>query len=163
MGSTFSKTINISQNPGNSFDPLISSSGNTIYIVWTDEAGQDASDVLFKRSTNGGSSFTHVRNLSSNLASAKELSLSKDGPNVQVAWEDTSKVNSEIFPKRSTNLGMDFNPRVDVSNSPGTSIVPKTASLNGIIYVTWIERVSDSESDLLFVKGIDNTVSVFGN
>jgi hypothetical protein len=163
MGSTFSKSINISQNPSQSFEPLISSSGNTIYVVWTDEAGQSASDVLFKRSTNGGSSFTHVRNLSSNLASAKDPSLSKDGSNVQVAWEDTSNGNSEIFLKKSSNLGMDFNPRVDVSNSPGTSIMPKTASFNGIIYVTWIERVSDSESDLLVVKSTDSTASIFGN
>jgi hypothetical protein len=165
MGSTFSKTINVSQNPSGSFDPIISSSGNTIYVVWTDEAAQGASDVLLKRSTNGGTTFSHVRNLSTNLAAA-EPSISKDGSNVQVAWEDTSKGNREIFLKKSTNLGMDFNPRVDVSNTPGDSISPKTVSSDGVIYLTWLERVTDSGTDLQFVRSTESTTSpanIFGN
>jgi hypothetical protein len=163
QGSTFSKTINVSQNPTFSNDPIISSSGNTLYVVWSDEAGQGASDILFKRSTNGGSSFTHVRNISSNLASAKDPSLSKDGSNVQVAWEDKSKGNPEVFLKKSTNFGMNFNPRVDVSNTAEDSRNPKAVSSDGIVYVTWLETVSDSGSDLLFVKSSENTANVFGN
>ena len=159
MGSTFSKTLNLSENPGGSFEPLISSSGDTIYVVWTDEAEQGGSDILLKRSTNAGASFGHLRNLSKNLAS-DEPSISKDGPNVQVAWEDNSRANSEIFLKRSTNLGMDFNQRIDISNTPGDSIAPKTVSSNGIIYVTWIERGSGS-ADLLFVKSTNSQSNVF--
>jgi hypothetical protein len=61
---------------------------------------------------------------------------------------------------------MDFNPRVDVSNTPGDSFIPKTVSSDGVIYLTWLERVADSGTDLQFVRSIESTTSpanIFGN
>ena len=149
-GSTFDSPANISNNPSRSLDPIITNSGNTVYIVWTD--GPDPnSDILFRRSVNKGATFDPLKNLSNNLGRSFEPFLTKDGNNVQVSWQDTSFGNDEILIRSSTDLGKNFNPAVDVSNSMSKSVLPKAAGANGIVYLTWIEQTPNSD-DLLFTK-----------
>ncbi len=66
-GQTFSTPDNISENTGNSFDvePQISSEGNNVYVVWTDDAHGNI-DIFFSFSQDGGLTFSEPDNLSEN-------------------------------------------------------------------------------------------------
>jgi hypothetical protein len=44
-------------------DPAIAASGNNVYVVWK-ESSQDARDIWYRRSTNGGANFGSIVNLS---------------------------------------------------------------------------------------------------
>ena len=75
-GQTFSTPpINISQNSGDSFGPLIAVEGNNVYVAWDDETPGN-SDIFFARSTDNGQTFsTPPLNISKNSGSAFELQI----------------------------------------------------------------------------------------
>ena len=47
---SFGGIKNLSNNAGDSRDPLVDVSGNIVYVVWVDQT-TGAGDILFKRST----------------------------------------------------------------------------------------------------------------
>ena len=55
-GATFGPTINLSMDPGDSFDAAIAVSGNNVYVVWVDNTLGNL-DIFYKRSTDGGTTF----------------------------------------------------------------------------------------------------------
>ena len=56
-GKTFHNTINLSNNIGHSRLPIMSSTGNNVYVVWSDDTNRRNPDFLYKRSTDGGKTF----------------------------------------------------------------------------------------------------------
>jgi ethanolamine utilization microcompartment shell protein EutL len=65
-GANFGGTVNLSNSVGSSFRSAITASGNNVYVVWNDtiQAGGIQSDILYRRSTNGGANFGGTVNLS---------------------------------------------------------------------------------------------------
>jgi hypothetical protein len=77
-GLTFSKEINLSNNPGFSEHPQIAISGNNVYVVWIDDTLSPSTsttssttvtatknkEILFRKSIDGGNTFDKVINLS---------------------------------------------------------------------------------------------------
>ena len=70
-GSTFPNLIkNLSDNAGTSLGPAIAVSGNNVHVAWDDDTPGNP-DILYRRSTDGGASFTDpIKNLSSNTGSS---------------------------------------------------------------------------------------------
>ena len=59
-GQTFSTPDNLSEEyTGDSNGPQISSSGNNVYVVWTDSTLPGNDEILFAFSTNNGLTFHH--------------------------------------------------------------------------------------------------------
>ena len=80
---TFRGTKNLSNNDGDSTNPLVEATGNIVYVVWTDESKGNG-DILFKRSTDGGKSFDKTINLSNNNGESSEPRIAKSGNNLYV-------------------------------------------------------------------------------
>ena len=76
--------------------PAIAVSGNTVHVVWDDNTPGNF-DILYRRSTNGGVSFTEpIKNLSSNTGISFQPAIAVSGSNVHVVWEDETSGNSDI-------------------------------------------------------------------
>jgi hypothetical protein len=95
-GLTFSKEINLSNNPGFSEHPQIAASGNNVYIVWIDNSpitgSSDAENkkILLRKSVNNGNTFGETTILSSNnSADSINQEITATGNNVYVVWQDT--------------------------------------------------------------------------
>ena len=85
---TFGSTKNLSNNDGDSFDPLIEASGNNVYTVWRDSVEEDA-DIFFKRSATSGDSFQSTKDLSNGIdGDAQDQRIAKEGNNVYVVWSE---------------------------------------------------------------------------
>ena len=63
-GRTFSTPVNISNTAQNSFDPLLTTEGNNVYVVWREEVTPDNSEIFFTSSNNNGRTFSSPNNLS---------------------------------------------------------------------------------------------------
>lgn len=70
-GLTFSKEINLSNNPGFSEHPQIAISGNNVYVAWIDYNTSSPSttiaknkEILFRKSVDDGNTFDKIINLS---------------------------------------------------------------------------------------------------
>jgi hypothetical protein len=86
-GLTFSTPDNISENTGSSFVPQISSEGDNVYIVWTDDTPGN-NDIFFSVSTDGGLIFSEPDNISENVGGSFEPQISsttsQENPNSEI-------------------------------------------------------------------------------
>lgn len=62
-------STNLSNNSGNSTDPQIALYQNDVYVIWSDDSGGNG-DIYFKRSTDNGTTFGSIENLSNNLGNS---------------------------------------------------------------------------------------------
>jgi hypothetical protein len=64
-GMTFGPTKNLSNNAGFSHFPAIATLENNVYVVWQDQNNiSEDNEILFRKSTDGGSNFGNTINLS---------------------------------------------------------------------------------------------------
>jgi hypothetical protein len=128
-GETFPNVImNLSDNALPSTFPSIAASGNNVHVVWQDET-LAPTDILYRRSIDGGSSFTEpTENLSNNTGDSAFPAISVADNNVYVVWADGTPGPLEILYRPSTDNGVTFDPTAtNLSASTGVSNTPSIA------------------------------------
>jgi len=132
------RLTNDSANSVTSFNSgwCIAASGNTLHVVWYDD--RDGNDeIYYKRSTDGGTSWSADIRLTNNSQSSENPSVAVSGANIHVAWHDNRDGNLEIYYKRSTDGGLTWGADTRLSSSPGLSARPSVAVSGSDVQVTW--------------------------
>ena len=88
----------------------IAISDDNIYVAWpTNKTGNY--EVMFRASTDGGSTFTDKINLSNSTdAESQDVQIAADNGNVIVTWWERNATSSEPVVAISTNNGTTFAP-----------------------------------------------------
>ena len=153
-GANFGDVINLSNNAGNSLLPAVASSGNRVYVVWNDNTSGN-NEILYKRSVNGGATFSATMNLSNNAGNSLQSAIAASGNNVYVLWTDDTTGNNEILYRRSTVGGVNFEPTVNLSNNAGNSRDPSIATLSANnAYVVWGDDTTGG-AEILYRRSTD--------
>ena len=124
-------------NSGSSSNPAIAAdSNNHIHVVWHDSAPGNY-DIYYKKSTNGGATWTTKR-LTWKSSHSWKAAIAVDSNNhIHVVWEDDAHGKSEIYYKKSTNGGTTWTTKRLTWNS-GYSWRPVIAAdTNNHIHVVW--------------------------
>ena len=164
-GASFGKIINLSNDPGDSYNPHLAIDGKNVYVIWVDgtPGPYGNPDILFRRSTNGGTTFDTTINVSENPGFSTEPEIAVSGKNVYVVWRDNTPGNEEIYFKRSINNGASFGSLVYVSDNstkPINSVRPQIAANANNVYLVWSKGNFDQgRSDVLFKRSINNGAS----
>jgi hypothetical protein len=109
-GNTFSVPRNLSNNSGYSVGPMLSTSGNNVYVVWSDRSPGD-NEVFFANSIDGGNTFNKSINLTNEMGCkypcrvgfggrsiSPQISATTDSrPRVYVVWNDLTNSKSDII------------------------------------------------------------------
>lgn len=161
-GSTFSSPKDISNASGLAQNPQmgVDAKGN-INVIWQDNTPPDFnSDIYFARSSDGGVTFSSPLNISSTAGFSGNSFLTVDaGANINVAWEDNTPGNKDIFFSHSTDSGATFSAPLNLSNDPGLSLAADIAAdRNGNINVTWQDATSGI-SQILFSRFASGAVA----
>jgi hypothetical protein len=171
-GVNFAPSRNISNSPGESFDPRISISDRDVYVVWVDYSlgNSTKSDVMLIRSTNGGANFASAENLSNSPGESSDPRIALSENNVYVVWEDTgSKTgNSEVKIVRSADSGVTFTSAENLSNNDGISFDPRVVASGSNVYVVWEDTTTTTEpgaegSSDIFLARSTNNGATFGS
>src|SRR6266850_308680 len=129
-GDKFSPPLSISKDLGSSFNAQLALDANgNINVAWEDHAGNR--DTFFTRSTDSGTSFPTIVNLSddSGLSIAAQMAADKDG-NLNVVWQDdtsgftpglTSPVSQILFSRLPAEAGA--NQRPSITSQPANQTV----------------------------------------
>jgi hypothetical protein len=159
-GNTFSKPIKLTQSANNiivdSEFPSIASFENNVYLVWQ-ENSTGFFDVLLKKSTDGGNTFSDKPiNLSNNSGNSAYPKIALYGNTSYVVWEDNSTGNFDILLKKSTDGGNTFSDKpINLSKNKGNSSDPKVFSdEKNDIFVVWDDD-SPGNADIFFTKSTD--------
>jgi hypothetical protein len=159
-GATFGPIINLSDNQGISNHPAIAVSSDNVYVVWHDETPGNF-DILYRRSTDGGASFTEsTKNLSDNPGGSFSPAISAFENNVHVVWQDFSPGNNDILYTRSVDGGSTFPEMVkNLSDNSGTSsdiaFNPAIATVGDTVHVVWDDS-TPRNFEILYTRSVDN-------
>ena len=96
-------------------DAPLAISGDNIYVAWwTNETGND--EVMFRASTDGGSSFGDKINLSNTTdADSTRAEIDSDADSVVVTWWETNQTDDTPVMKVSNDNGETFGPALSLS------------------------------------------------
>src|SRR5712672_3345151 len=162
-GATFSAPANLTTNTTGSIGPQMAIGvDGSINVVWEDDFNFQ-SDISFRRSTDGGLTFSPTinsvaTNLSNNSGNSFGAQVAVDlSGNIEVVWTDNTSRNNDILFTRSSDGGATFAPTKNLSNSAGDSgnaLVGVDA--NGNIYVAWQDNVPPAfNKDIYFAHSSD--------
>jgi hypothetical protein len=87
-------------------------SGDNIYIAWwTNNTANGNEEVMFRASTDGGSTFSNKTNLSNSTnANSTRVEIAGEGNNVIVTWWETNQTSDIPVARISTDAGQTFGP-----------------------------------------------------
>ena len=149
-GKTWTIPVDVSNTPGVSSQPAIALERNgALDVAWRDTSSdEDAADVYFSRSTDGGRTWTPPVDVSNTPGASSEPSVvaASDGT-LHIIWSDTSKgtKNKDIYYSYSKDGGKTWGkdallPAVDISNTAGSSSEPKLViDSDDQLHAVWVD------------------------
>jgi len=158
-GDTWASSKRLTNNAGNSENPSISVDALNIYVVWQDDTitadnTTGDSEINFRESNDGGSTWQVPQTLTSNAGSSLSPTIAASGSNVYVAWKDNTPGNYEIFMKKSANGGTTWLTNKKLTTNASTSLNPSIAVNGSNVYVTWEDNIPGNY-EIYFKKSVD--------
>lgn len=170
-GVTFSKPMNLSDNPGDSAFPRMAINGNDVFVTWYDYS-QGQSEVMFAKSLDLGDTFTSY-NISDNISASYNPWIAAYSDFVYLVWNDGGKSqeleiggktkivdvlvgDTDIMLGVSDDKGQNFEIK-NISNMTGDSINSRMRISDNSVYLTWKQGLPNS--DIFFSKSIDSPFS----
>ncbi len=164
-GNSFGSPIILTGSAGTSFPPVITVQGSNIYLAWRQNVAAGNDDIFFDASSNNGTSFGSVVNLSNNPGESFNPEIAATGSNVYVVWPDSNPGHFQTFFRGSTNNGVTWSPSIsqsalNLSSDPGIAIEPQVAASGNGVYVSW--RDSTLGNSQIFFKASNTNGASFG-
>jgi hypothetical protein len=151
-GVTWTTSKNLTNNAGAFYNPAIAADGSNIYIVWEDYT-MGVSEIYFKKSDNGGATWSKKKNLANNLGDSWYSAIAVNGSNIYVVWSDCTPGNYEIYFKKSDDKGVTWTTSKNLTNNAGLSDDPAIAVDGPNIYVVWDDD-TPGNYEIYFKKGV---------
>jgi hypothetical protein len=157
-GSKFSGIKNLSRNnTGDSISPRIVSSGNNVYVVWTDyEPGKN--EIFLRASNDNAATFGGIKNVSWSEGDSYDPKMAVAGnSSVYVLWEDSSfrDFTFDLIFRASNNAADTFQNKVNIGRYVGEiADHGQIAGTGNNIFVIWSEapRYSYPPSYKIFLE-----------
>jgi len=94
-------------------------SGDNVYVVWwTNDTANNNEDVIFRASTDGGTSFGDKINLSNSTdADSTRAEIDSDADSVVVTWWETNQTDDTPVMRVSTDNGATFGPQLQLATN----------------------------------------------
>jgi hypothetical protein len=155
--------IRLTWNNGDSENPSISrDSGNRIHVIWNDNT-PIYNQIFYKRSTNGGLTWSALSQLTWNDGGSCDPMIAADtSSGIHVVWRDKSPGNWEIFYKRSTDSGISWSGPTRLTWNGENSLYPVIAVDSGDgIHVVWHD-MNPGNWEIFYKKSTDGGISWSG-
>ncbi len=128
--------------------PAITSSGQTVLVVWHGRRPGTASfDVFLRRSLDGGRTWEPAAALTASHAAAHSA-VALDGLTAQVVWVDTRSGLSEVRTRHSSDGGASWGKERQLSaGRRANSWVPTVEVAGDAVHVAWVDTQDGNEEE----------------
>lgn len=116
----------------------IASNGNSVHVVYTDD-GAGNLEIFYRRSTNSGLNWEAETRLTNSADSSVLPSIALSGTTLHLVWQDKRDGNTEIYYKRSSNNGLNWETDFRFTNTSINSNNPCISVSGSYINVVWQE------------------------
>lgn len=149
-GKTYGDVLRLSPGiPSAVFNPKVSSEGNNVYVVWQGDSQSGNQDILMRKSTDNGKTFSKEINVSNDPAGSGNPEIKVNSSSVFVVWDGTTPGSNEIFYRKSINNGSNFDGIKNLSNDGGISYEPKVVLNKKNIEIYWRDYKNGHEEILM--------------
>lgn len=140
---TWGPDVRLTYAPGSALGPELAVWKDTLYVVWWDTrpiGGNNAREIYFKRSTNGGGTWSPDLKLSLADSSAVGPDIASRHDTVHVVWTDYRRLGySIIYYRRSTDAGVTWGSETPLSPLNGNVNYPTIVLGDSQeVYVVWM-------------------------
>lgn len=156
-GLSWQSDFRLTNNSFNSANPTVAVSGSLVIIAWQDNRnGQH--QIYFKRSIDGGISWGQDTRITNNSAFSGNPSVSISGSFINLVWNDDRDGNFEIYHKRSTDGGLNWEADNRLTNNSFDSEFPSIAASGQGVHIVWYDS-RDGNGEIYGKRSIDGGVS----
>jgi len=152
-GVTWKSAMRLSNSPLDSSTLAIAVNTSYVYVVW-DKVAADDTAIFFRRSADNGATWQAVQQITNNTGGSWTPSLAANGAELQLAWDDDTAGNFDIYFKKSTNRGGTWQTQKRISNNSGSSRNTALAVANGNVVVAWNDQ-TPGNNEIYFRKSAD--------
>jgi hypothetical protein len=153
-GTSFENVRNLSNDASDSHNQEMAAFGNNVYVVWADRNEQENTSILFRPSTDGGTTFNETIKIGSHSSVGSFPKVAANGDDVYVAWNVIGGGTDDglYFAKSSdrgstfgdiTKLGEDISGESQIAAYNGTVILVSggldLAEVNGLFLIKSID------------------------
>ena len=159
---TWIATERLTWSPGNSYYPSVAvDSNNHIHVVWEDYSSGFA-EVYYKRSTNGGVTWSQKRLTWTSGGSWAPAIAADSNNHIHVVWHDDTWGNLEIYYMRSTDGGVTWGSAKRLTwNGGDSNYAAIAADSNNRIHVAWHDSTPGNH-EIYYIKSTNNGVTWAG-
>ncbi len=155
-GISWGKEIRLINDIHESFLPSISVSGLYVHVAWFDR--RENEEIYYNHSSDGGTTWGTNLRLTTNPAYSEFTSISVSVSVVHVVWMDFRDSNWEIYYKRSTNGGINWEADKRLTTNSSMSWYPSVSSSGSVVHVAW-QEYRDYNWDIYYKRSTDGGIS----
>ena len=151
----------LTNNTARSNRPSVTVSGSVVLAVWVDERDGNE-EIYFKRSTDGGESWSLDTRLTNNTSFSRKPSVRASGSTVHVVWYDYRDGGPEIYYKRSSDAGVSWETDTRLTNNIYNSYYSSVAVSGSVVHVVWIDE-RDWDAEIYYKRNLTGNVTGLEN
>ncbi|MBI5401986.1 MAG: exo-alpha-sialidase [Ignavibacteriae bacterium] len=135
-GVTWGTDTRLSNNTNVSKTPSVAISGSVVNVVWCDLRDGNE-EIYLKRTTNAGANWGTETRLTIDTNSSTFPSITMSDSFTHIVWKDKRNGNAEIYYKRSTNAGVNWEADTRLTNNTSNKDYASLAASNSMVHVLW--------------------------
>jgi hypothetical protein len=160
-GISWGSDTRLTNNSALSQSPSVSVSGSVVHVLWEDERDGNF-EIYYKRSTDGGITWGGDTRLTNNSFISLSPSVSAAGSLINVVWFDYRDGSPEIYYKRSTDGGINWEADFRLTVNSAASVFPSVSLSGSLVHVVWAEE-RDGNLEIYHKRSVDGGISWGGD
>jgi len=153
-GATWQASKRLTYTAGDSMHPDIAVAGADVYLVWYDNTPGNP-EIFFRKSVDNGSTWQTAKRLTNTAGNSYGPAIAIYDASIYVTWYDEIPGNGEIYFRKSTDSGANWQSPEQLTNNSGLSSWPDIAAKGVNIYVVWHDDTFEN-NEIYFMKSANS-------
>lgn len=139
-GSTWGSETQISTNSSELWNPpSIAAAGTMVHIVWND-SHNGIWRIFYKNSSDDGITWGTDNGIVSGTANSIFPNIAVSEAAVHITWFDLRDLHPQIYYKRSTDNGNNWEADTRITNTDSAAVTPNIAISGSVVHLVWSDR-----------------------